>query len=370
MAFVDLAAWWRELAGSDDLLPPALMALSHRLRVQPGVDADELVRLALLGTADRGDAASDPDVARRPGGAEEDEVAVLVALQSGGHTPEAPDLPPEDRSFGDDEARRLIDDLLDAGPAEPAGPGVVPTRPGRRGMGEEALPPRKLRPGDGARALSVRATVRAAVRSGGTLSPAALRVAHRQPVAAYDVVLVLDASASMGAAERPVVAPAATALARALVRAGHRVGAVAFSEEAVVARGLSRAPDPLPTEGYVFAHATNLEAGIDAGRLLLHRQADPDARPHLLLITDADATSHSGSEAAWGPEGAPRGLPGLGRLLRGAGADAARRAALLAATRARRAGITLSVVYPDDRADVAFAHLLATAGGGRARRLR
>jgi Mg-chelatase subunit ChlD len=148
------------------------------------------------------------------------------------------------------------------------------------------------------------------------------------------------------------------------------VGAVAFSEEAVVARALSRAPDPLPAGGYTFAHATNVEAGIDAGRMLLHRQADPDARPHLVLVTDAEATSHSGSEEAWGPEGAPIGMSGLTRLLQGAGAEAARRAALLAATRVRRAGITLSVVYPDDRADVAFAHTLAAAGGGHARRLR
>jgi Mg-chelatase subunit ChlD len=294
----------------------------------------------------------------------------VKAVESGGHTPEVPDVPPEARYFGDDEARRLVDGLFDAGPAEPAGPGVVPTQPGRRGLGDEALPPRKIRFGDRARALSVRATVRAAVRAGGPVSSAHLRVAPRQAVAAYDVVLVIDASASMGAAERPVVAPAAAALARALVRAGHRVGAVAFSEEAIVARPLSRAPDPLPAGGYAFAHATNVEAGIDAGRMLLHRQADPDARPHLVLVTDAEATSHSGSEEAWGPEGAPVGMSGLSRLLQGAATGAARRAALLAATRARRAGITLSVVYPDDRADVAFAHRLAAAGGGRARRLR
>jgi Mg-chelatase subunit ChlD len=197
-----------------------------------------------------------------------------------------------------------------------------------------------------------------------------LRVAPRQPVAAYDVVVVLDASASMGAAERPVVAPAVTALARVLVRAGHRVGAIAFSEEAVVARAISRAPDPLPAEGYAFAHATNLEAGIDAGRALLHRQADPDARPHLVLVTDAEATSHSGSDEAWGPAGAPRGIESVTRLYQGAAVEAAHRGALLAVLRARRFGITVSVVYPDDRADVVFAHALAAAGGGRARCLR
>jgi cytosine/adenosine deaminase-related metal-dependent hydrolase len=50
--------------------------------------------------------------------------------------------------------------------------------------------------------------------------------------------------------------------------------------------------------------------------------------------------------------------------------DAARRAALIAASRCRRQGITVSVAYPDIRAEVAFAHQLAEAGGGRARCLR
>ncbi len=370
IAFADLAGRWQELTGRDDLLPPALMALSHRMRVRPGTDADDLVRLALLETSGAGDPTPPEAVRRAGGGSREEEMAALVAMHSRGHTPEAPEVPLEARSFSDDEARRLVDELFDPGPAEPAGPGVVPTRPGRRGMGDEALAPRRVRPGDRARELSVRASVRAAVRAGGPITLAHLRVAPRQPVAAYDVVVVLDASASMGAAERPVVAPAVTALARVLVRAGHRVGAVAFSEEAVVARAISRAPDPLPADGYAFAHATNLEAGIDAGRALLHRQADPDARPHLVLVTDAEATSHSGSDEAWGPAGAPRGIESVTRLYQGAAVEAAHRGALLAVLRARRFGITVSVVYPDDRADVVFAHALAAAGGGRARCLR
>jgi len=126
----------------------------------------------------------------------------------------------------------------------------------------------------------------------------------------------------------------------------------------------------LPADGYAFAHATNLEAGIDAGRALLHRQADPDARPHLVLVTDAEATSHSGSDEAWGPAGAPRGIESVTRLYQGAAVEAAHRGALLAVRRARRFGITVSVVYPDDRADAVFAHALAAAGGGRARCLR
>ena len=157
---------------------------------------------------------------------------------------------------------------------------------------------------------------------------------------------------------------------RVLVRNGHRVGALAFSEEAVLARPLSRSRMPLLAEQYRFAHATNIEAGIEAARLLLLREGAAGARRHLILVTDAECTSHNGTDEAWGPLGAPRGSQGLARLLSGGMVDAARRAALVAASRCHRQGITVSVAYPDDRAEVAFAHQLAEVGGGRARCLR
>jgi hypothetical protein len=166
------------------------------------------------------------------------------------------------------------------------------------------------------------------------------------------------------------VAPATAAITRVLVRTGHRVGAVAFSEEAVLARPLSRARVPLLVEQYRFAHATNIEAGIDAARFMLIREAVPGARRHVIVVTDAECTSHNGTDEAWGPLGAPRGSQLIPRLMSGGMVEAARRAALIAASRCRRQGITVSVVYPDDRAEVAFAHQLADAGGGRARGLR
>jgi hypothetical protein len=90
----------------------------------------------------------------------------------------------------------------------------------------------------------------------------------------------------------------------------------------------------------------------------------------VILVTDAECTSHNGTDEAWGPLGAPRGSQLIPRLMSGGMVDAARRAALIAASRCRRQGITVSVAYPDPRADVAFAHQLAEAGGGRARCLR
>jgi hypothetical protein len=111
-------------------------------------------------------------------------------------------------------------------------------------------------------------------------------------------------------------------------------------------------------------------AGIAAARLLLLRQAAAGARRHIVLVTDAECTSHNGTDEAWGPLGAPRGSQGMARLLAGGMIDAARRAALIAASRCRRQGITVSVAYPDLQAEVAFAHQLAEAGGGRARCLR
>ncbi|HKN92448.1 MAG TPA: VWA domain-containing protein, partial [Acidimicrobiia bacterium] len=310
-----------------------------------------------------------PDPADNGGeaGSGDERLKLVVPFESSGNRPATSEEDLALRAdFGDDEAARFLDDLLEPGAALPPAVGPAPTRPGRRAVGEEILAVRPFRSGDRARDFSARQTVRASLRTG-SLSPRAL---SRQPSAVWDVVVALDASASMGRDERPVVAPATAALTRVLVRTGHRVGALAFSEEAVLARPLSRARVPFLAEEYAFAHATNIEAGIDAARLLLLREAAAGARRHLILVTDAECTSHNGTDEAWGPLGAPRGPQGLARLLAGGMVDAARRAALIAASRCRRQGITVSVAYPDAAADVAFAHQLAEVGGGRARCLR
>ena len=137
-----------------------------------------------------------------------------------------------------------------------------------------------------------------------------------------------------------------------------------------MARPLSRARVPFLAEEYAFAHATNVEAGIDAARLLLVQGGAAGARRHVIVVTDAECTSHNGTDEAWGPLGAPRGAALIPRLMNGGMVDAARRAALIAASRCRRQGITVSLAYPDTAAEVAFAHQLAEAGGGRARCLR
>lgn len=376
-ALADLAGTRLRLEDGVELetafLSAALVALSHRIRVRPGADADALVRQAVsealqwaLGSG------GDPDGAGAGNGAgerrpPEEVMETALAVQSGGNRPGTSDEEQALRAeFGDDEAALFLDQLLEPGPALPPTAGPSPTRPGRRAVGDEILAVRPFRPGDRARDFSARQTVRASLRTG-SLAPRAL---SRQPSAVWDVVLAFDASASMGRDERPVVAPATAAITRVLIRTGHRVGAVAFSEEAVLARPLSRARVPLLVEQYRFAHATNIEAGIDAARLMLLREAVPGARRHVILVTDAECTSHNGTDEAWGPLGAPKGSQLIPRLMSGGMVEAARRAALIAASRCRRQGITVSVVYPDDRADVAFAHQLAEAGGGRARCLR
>ena len=376
-ALADIAVAGNRLSGADEdaaFLAAALVSVPHRMRVRPGVDADALVRRAVEAVLaglpeERRDDGPGLDPARLGANLEADEQGpkLIVPVESGGNHPVTTD---EERAlreaFGDDEARRFLDDLLEPGPAHPPTAGPAPTRPGRRAVGEEIMAVRPFRPGDRARDFSARQTVRASLRSG-SLEPRAL---SRQPSAVWDVVVALDASASMGRQERPVVAPATAAITRVLVRYGHRVGAVAFSEEAVLARPLSRARVPLLAEEYAFAHATNVEAGIDAARLMLVREAAVGARRHVIVVPDAECTSHNGTDEAWGPGGAPRGAALIPRLMAGGMVDAARRAALIAASRCRRQGITVSVAYPDPAADVAFAHQLAEAGGGRARCLR
>jgi Mg-chelatase subunit ChlD len=353
-------------------LAAALVALPHRIRVKPGVDADELVRQAvteaLLASADR---ETGPEGNRNGDGQEagpgEEGMAVAIPMESSGNRPATTEEEQALRAaFGDDEAALFLDRLLEPGAAHPPTAGPAPTRPGRRAVGDEILAVRPFRAGDRARDFSARQTVRASLRTG-SLSPRAL---SRQPSAVWDVVIAFDASASMGRDERPVVAPATAAITRVLVRNGHRVGALAFSEEAVLARPLSRSRMPLLAEQYRFAHATNIEAGIDAARLLLLREGAVGARRHVILVTDAECTSHNGTEEAWGPAGAPSGSQLIPWLMSGGVVDVARRAALIAASRCRRQGITVSVAYPDPRAEVDFAHQLAEAGGGLARCLR
>ncbi|HYH49915.1 MAG TPA: VWA domain-containing protein [Acidimicrobiia bacterium] len=377
LALTDLAAARLRLEPGGDaeaaFLASALVALPHRMRVKPGADADGLVRQAVR---DALQAALDPSDDPGGGGdaehsesdvAGDERTEVVVAARASGNQPATSEDEQALRAeFGDDEATRFLDDLLEPGPALPPTAGPALTRPGRRAVGDEILAVRPFRPGDRARDFSARQSVRASLRTGSL----ALRALSRQPSAVWDVVIAFDASASMGRDERPVVAPATAALTRVLIRSGHRVGAVAFSEEAVVARPLSRDRLPLLVERYRFAHATNVEAGIDAARLMLLREAVPGARRHVILVTDAECTSHSGSDEAWGPLGVPRGPFAMSRLLNGAMVEAARRAALIAASRCRRQGITVSVVYPDERAEVTFAHQLADAGGGRARCVR
>jgi Mg-chelatase subunit ChlD len=353
-------------------LGAALVALPHRMRVRAGVDADALVRQAvaeaLLAPPEGVPVPdSEEDTDRGDANSGDERLKIVVPFESAGNRPATSEEDMALRAaFGDDEAARFLDELLEPGAALPPTAGPAPTRPGRRAVGEEILAVRPFRAGDRARDFSARQTVRASLRTG-ALSPRAL---SRQPNAVWDVVLAFDASASMGRDERPMVAPATAAITRVLVRNGHRVGALAFSEEAVLARPLSRARTPFLAEQYRFAHATNIEAGIDAARLLLLRESASGARRHIILVTDAECTSHSGTDEAWGPLGAPRGSQGLARLLAGAMVDAARRASLIAASRCRRQGITLSVAYPDTRAEVSFAHQLAEAGGGRAACLR
>ena len=354
-------------------LGAALVALPHRLRVRPGVDADELVRRAVTAallespaseSGPGGGGAGADDEEDGPG---EEGLPVAIPMESSGNWPVTSEEEQALRAaFGDDEAALFLDELLEPGAAFPPTAGPAPTRPGRRAVGDEILAVRPFRPGDRARDFSARQTVRASLRAG-SLAPRAL---SRQPGAVWDVVIAFDASASMGRDERPVVAPATAALTRVLVRNGHRVGALAFSEEAVLARPLSRSRAPLLAEQYRFAHATNIEAGIEAARLLLLREAAAGARKHVILVSDAECTSHNGSDEAWGPAGAPRGSQLIPWLMSGGVVDVARRAALIAASRCHRQGITVSVAYPDLRAEVAFAHQLAEAGGGRARCLR
>jgi Mg-chelatase subunit ChlD len=209
-----------------------------------------------------------------------------------------------------------------------------------------------MHPGDRRRDLSVRATLRAAARTGA--DPAdSLRVRPPLPDVACDVVLCLDVSQSMTGA---AVAPLARSLIDALTRETHRVGLVVFSSGSTEVCGLTRDPAVLRAAAAVHepANPTNVERGIWAGHHLLLRTGARSRPGVIVVVTDAEPTVC----------GTPL------RPARGAGAAGARVAALGAAAEARAAGVAVSVLAPRPdtvaRVDLEFAARLADAGGGHA----
>ena len=165
-------------------LGAALVALPHRLRVRPGVDADELVRQAVTAALlEPAEAQTGSGSGADSDGQEElvvgDEgLPVAIPMESSGNRPATTEEEQALRAaFGDDEAALFLDELLEPGAALPPTAGPAPTRPGRRAVGDEILAVRPFRPGDRARDFSARQTVRASLRTG-SLSPRAL---SRQP---------------------------------------------------------------------------------------------------------------------------------------------------------------------------------------------
>lgn len=371
IAFTDVAVAWCRLTGGDGLLQPALVSLPHRLQVAAGSDADELVRQAVEAVEHGMD--EDPREATPPP-LEQHEVE--TAGGRGDREGISAGRPPQRRSLilppggavRDDEIDRVVRDLVADVDLRLPDPGPVPAPPGLRGNGEERLAALPRRRGDRSRDLSVRATVRAAMRHG-SLDHTSLRTARRRPTVRHDVVLALDVSASMGEGGRQVAADACTAVARTLARQGHRVGIVAFADAALVARGLTRAAAIVDSwhDAYERVQPTNIEAALLLGRRVLREQGRRSTPKHLVVLTDAEPTTHAGVRRRevhdmheW------RRVLGGGH---GYGVHGARRAALLAALACRREDVVVSVLYPCVGSDTRFATALAAAGGGRARPL-
>jgi Mg-chelatase subunit ChlD len=342
------------------LLRAALVTLPHRLRVRPGADAEQIVRDAVLAlAAPDGAAPPAPPDAPPPQPGPGALARPVFSLAEGGDG-EAP-RPGQAEAEAAGDVDLLLGFLLRPAARGPLADGRAPTVRALPPGGERSSPA-PLRPGDRARDLSVRATLRAALRAGVPLSaapapaglpPAVLRARPPRPDVALDVVLALDVSASM---EGSRVAPVARALASALLRAGHRVGVLVFSAGATQLCGLTRDPGELLGAAVTYRpeNPTNLEVAIWAGTDLLARAGSRARAGALLLVTDADPTIC--------------GTPV--RAARGHGAGVARVAALAAAADAAASRVPVSVLCPPPgtvaRVDLDFAARLAAAGGGAA----
>lgn len=370
LAMAELAAGWDEMGGGPDggLERVALMAVPHRLRCKPGVDVDALVRAAVryAETAREPElhpAANVPHRQRRRRPADEDDQALLIPPR------------PREKQFGtsvlsERALQRLIGDLLIPERLWASSTGPTGTLPARRLPGEDALYPAPLGPGERSRDVSVRHSLRAAIRHGSAdVGARELRVLRREPTTRYDLVLAVDVSASMAASEVAFAVAACRGLAEGLVRAGQRVGVVAFAEDAVVAQELTRDRRRLDPAEYDFGRSTNIEAGLEASRQLLLLGSVNGHRRRIVLISDSEATAYTTKPPTPKDEQRRRGwaehFPGReGHRLRDS-----RRAALGAARRCAADEIRVSVCLPGAVGDNQFARQLAAAGGGVVRTL-
>ncbi len=264
------------------LLRAALLCLPHRLRVRAGTDAEQIVRDAVFAVAmPAGGDLGPPEVAAEP--EDEDKLRrdsrpvfrLGDAAEEGSGSRGRVALPgPEP------EIAALLVDVLRPVRRGPLADGATASI-ARPPVGERGAPT-PMRPGDPARDLSVRASLRAALR---VAAPDAtqfsgdwLRVRRPRPDVGLDIVLTLDISASMAGAE---VAPLARAITGGIVRSGHRVALQAFAVSVTTLCGLTRDPARLLAAAghYEPADPTNLEHAIVAAHDLLARTGSPGRGP-------------------------------------------------------------------------------------------
>jgi len=343
-----LARWeGRDLTTEADVRRVAPMALAHRARRNPldehGIDAAGLQQALHQ--------AFTPDDAPAPPG------PASPAESPGSGSPQS--APPEAgpaaaRVAVPDAPRRVVrlEAAAAGGPAPPPPPGRRSVVEGPRGR---LVTDRAPGPG-GPASVAVAATVReAVVRRAGDASPAVLgaplvsagdvREAVRQQRAGNLVILVVDASGSMGADHRMEAAKGAVlSLLVDAYQRRDRVALIAFREEGAVVLlrptasvEVARARlGELPTGG-----RTPLAAGILAALEVAVRAAPGAQRPLLVFVTDGRATA------------APEGHDPVD-------------AALAAATAVRRKGLAAVVVDVESGpARLGLAGELAEAMGAR-----
>ncbi len=279
----------------DDVRRVAPLALGHRRRrqpfEQPGIDSDDVDR-----SLDQPD--PDPDPGSGPDDGGQAGAWKADPEPGNGGAGDGADAPPGERVAAADAPTRVV--RLEASGAVSGSDGRRSTVLGTRGrlVGDRE-------PDGPVGSVAVAATVRAAAtRQGGTatiassfIEPGDLREAVRERRAGNLVVLVVDASGSMGAAQRMEAAKGA--VMSLLLDAYQRRDRVAM----VTFRGDAAAVALRPTTSVEVARArladlptggrTPLAAGIAAALELATStgRRDDTERPLLVVVTDGRATA-------------------------------------------------------------------------------
>ena len=238
---------------------------------------------------------------------------------------------------------------------------------------------RRYQRGDVFKSISIRHTLRRALRKGKTfdeINYTDLRAFEKKPSNQLDIAVCVDISASMKEGGKLRYAKMAVAeLAKAAIDKGDRMGIIAFSNLGEVVVPLTAKLQPLmeATMTLRSEQYTNIGNGLRVARQMLQKDRNSNAK-FIILITDGEPNAALSDDSRGEGYYARVAEFSHGTSMETKRAMGAQHA-LLEAARTRRKHMKVAVVYicPEDKVDPEserVAREIARRGGGKFHRVR